>query len=118
MKSSIWEAIDDQLLPTEIDDQAKECFFEFIRKNQSKGLLVLDGLDEMNSSELKSTFDLVDGKELSGCHVVLTSRHEVGKKLRGYCDTLWKIIEFTRRETVTFIRKYFKKSTKSTLPRN
>ena len=29
----------------------------------------------MNSSELKATFDLVDGKELSGCHVVLTSRH-------------------------------------------
>ena len=24
MKSSIWEAIDDQLLPTEIDDQAKD----------------------------------------------------------------------------------------------
>ena len=74
MKSSIWEAIDDQLLPTEIDDQAKECFFEFIRKNQSKVLLVLDGLDEMNSSELKATFDLVDGKELSGCQVVLTEK--------------------------------------------
>ena len=61
MKSSIWEAIHDQLLPTEIDDQAKECFFEFIRKSQSKVLLVLDGLDEMNYSELKATFDLVDG---------------------------------------------------------
>ena len=58
MKSSIWEAIDDQLLPTEIHDQAKECFFEFIRKNQSKVLLVLDGLDEMNSSELKATLTL------------------------------------------------------------
>ena len=108
MKSSIWEAIDDQLLPTEIDDQAKECFFELIRKNQSKVLLVLDGIDEMNSSELKATFDLVDGKELSGCQVVLTSRHEVGKKLRRYCDTLCEIVGFTRRETVTFIRKYFK----------
>ena len=97
MKSSIWEAIDDQFLPTEIDDQAKECFFEFIRKNQSKVLLVLDGLDEMNSSELKATFDLVDGKELSGCQVVLTSRHEVGKKLKRYCDTLWEIVGFTVR---------------------
>ena len=32
----------------------------------------------------------------------------MGKKLRRYCDTLWEIVGFTRRETVNFIRKYFK----------
>ena len=108
VKSSIWKAIDDQLLPAEIDDQARECFFKFVRENQSKVLLVLDGLDEMDSTEMKRIYDLVEGKELSGCHVILTSRHEVGMKLRRYCDTLWEIVGFTEEDANSFIRTYFK----------
>ena len=88
IRSTIWEAIDDQILPAEIDDQTKECFFRFVRENQPKVLLLLDGVDEMDSSQQQRIFDLVEGKELSGCHVVLTSRHEVGRKVRRYCDTL------------------------------
>ena len=108
VKSSIWKAIDDQILPAEIDDQAKECFFKFVRENQSKVLLVLDGLDEMDSTEMKRIYDLVEGKELSGCRVMLTSRHEVGRKLRRYCDTLWEIVGFTEEDANSFIRSYFK----------
>ena len=108
IRSNIWEAIDDQILPAEIDDQAKECFFKFVRENQSKVLLVLDGLDEMDSTEMKRIYDLVEGKELSGCHVILTSRHEVGRKLRRYCDTLWEIVGFTEEDANSFIRTYFK----------
>ena len=107
VKSSIWKAIDDQILPAEIDDQAKECFFKFVRENQSKVLLVLDGLDEMDSTEMKRIYDLVEGKELSGCHVILTSRHEVGRKPRRYCDTLWEIVGFTEEDANGFIRRYF-----------
>ena len=33
MKSDIWKAIDDQVLPEEMDNEAKECFFKFVRKN-------------------------------------------------------------------------------------
>ena len=108
VRSSIWKAIDDQILPVEIDDEAKECFFKFVCENQSKVLLVLDGLDEMDSTEMKRIYDLVEGKELSGCHVILTSRHEVGRKLRRYCDTLWEIVGFTKKDTRRFIRRYFK----------
>ena len=108
LKSSIWKAIDDQLLPAEIDDQAKECFFNFVRENQSKVLLVLDGVDEMDSTEMKRIYDLVEGKELSGCQVMLTSRHEVGRKLRRYCDTLWEIVGFPKQEAESFIGRYFK----------
>ncbi|XP_073234040.1 uncharacterized protein [Porites lutea] len=108
LKSSILKAIDDQLLPAEIDDQTKECFFNFVRENQSKVLLVLDGLDEMDSTEMKRIYDLVEGKELSGCYVILTSRHEVGRKLRRYCDTLWEIVGFTEEDASSFIRRYFK----------
>ena len=118
VKSSIWKAIDDQILPAEIDDQAKECFFKFVRENQSKVLLVLDGLDEMDSTEMKRIYDLVEGKELSGCHVILTSRHEVGRKLRRYCDTLWEIVGFTEEDANSFIRTYFKSINREDLLEN
>ena len=108
IRSNIWEAIDDQILPAEIDDEAKECFFKFVRENQSKVLLVLDGLDEVDSSEMKRLYDLVEGKELSGCHIVFTSRHEMGMKVRRYCDTLWEIVGFTEKDAESFIRKYFR----------
>ena len=108
LNSSIWKAIEDQILPAEIEDQAKECFFKFVRENQANVLLVLDGLDEMDSSEMKRIYDLVKGKELSGCHIVLTSRHEAGIKVRRYCDTLWEIVGFTEKDAETFIRKYFR----------
>ena len=108
IRSNIWEAVDDQILPAEIDDEAKECFFKFVRGNQSKVLLVLDGLDEMDSSEMKRLYDLVEGKELSGCHIVFTSRHEMGMKVRRYCDTLWEIVGFTEKDAESFIRKYFR----------
>ena len=108
LKSSIWKAIEDQILPAEIEDQARECFFKFVRENQANVMLVLDGLDEMDSSEMKRIYDLVKGKELSGCHIVLTSRHEAGIKVRRYCDTLWEIVGFTEKDAETFIRKYFR----------
>ena len=118
VKSSILKAIDDQILPAEIDDQAKECFFKFVRENQSRVLLVLDGLDEMDSTEMKRIYDLVEGKELSGCHVILTSRHEVGRKLRRYCDTLWEIVGFTEEDANSFIRTYFKNINREDLLEN
>ena len=118
VKSSILKAIDDQILPAEIDDQARECFFKFVRENQSKVLLVLDGLDEMDSTEMKRIYDLVEGKELSGCHVILTSRHEVGRKLRRYCDTLWEIVGFTEEDANSFIRRYFKSINREDLLEN
>ena len=115
IKSDIWEAINDQILPEEMDDQAKEYFFKFIRENQSKVLLVLDGMDEADPSNLKKFFNLVEGKELSGCYVVLTSRHEVGKKVRRCCDTLWEIIGFNKEDAESFIHKYFKNINKELL---
>ena len=115
MKSDIWEAIDDQILPEEMDTQAKECFFKFIRENQSKVLLVLDGLDEADTTNLKMFSNLIESKELSGCYIVLTSRHEAGRKARRYCDTLWEIVGFTQYDAESFIHKYFKNVNKEHL---
>ena len=108
IKSGIWEAIDDQLLPDDIDKQAKENFFKYIQENQAKVLLLLDGLDEADSCKLDKYYSLVQSKLLASCHIVITSRHEVGKKVRPYCDTLWEIVGFTKEDAKSFIRKYFK----------
>ena len=108
IQSNIWEAIDDQILPGEMEDQAKECFFKFIRENQSKVLLVLDGLDEVDPSNLKLLSSLIQGKDLSRCYIVVTSRHEAGSTVRRYFDTLWEIEGFTKKDAVRFIIKYFK----------
>ncbi|CAH3191514.1 unnamed protein product, partial [Porites evermanni] len=108
VKSGIWEAIDDQLLPGEIDEQAKENFFKYIRENQAQCLLLLDGLDEADSFKLDMYYSLVQSKLLPACHIVITSRHEVGKKVRPYCDALWEIVGFTKEDAKSFIRKYFK----------
>ena len=108
VKSGIWEAIDDQLLPDDIDEQAKTNFFKYIRENQAKCLLLLDGLDEADSFKLDMYYSLVQSKFLPACHIVITSRHEVGKKVRPYCDTLWEIVGFTNKDAESFIRKYFK----------
>ena len=108
VKSNIWEAIDEQLLPDDLDEQSKESFFKFIREKQSKVLLVLDGLDEADPSKLPMYFKLVESRELPECSIVLTSRHEAGMKFRRYCDTLWEIVGFAHKDAQQFIVKHFK----------
>ena len=107
IKSSIWEAIDDQILPEDIDEKAKETFFKYIKENQSKVLLLLDGLDEADPCERDIYLSLLTCELLPDCHVVITSRHEVGKKVSRYCDNLWEIVGFTKEDSKSFIRKYF-----------
>ncbi|XP_068699918.1 protein NLRC3-like isoform X2 [Montipora foliosa] len=106
--SSIWEAIDNQILPEEIDLELKETFFRFVRENPFKVLLVLDGLDEPDPQKLAVYFSLIQRKLLPGCHIVLTSRLEAGNKVRPYSDTLLEIVGFTRSDAECFIRKYFR----------
>ena len=108
IESNIREAIEEQILPEDIDKESKENFFKFIRENQSKVLLVLDGLDEVDPSKVAMYLKLAEGREFSKCRIVLTSRHEVGMKFRPYCDTLWEIVGFTEKDAESFIFKYFK----------
>ena len=107
IKSSIWEAIDEQILSEDIDEKAKETFFKYIKENQSKVLLLLDGLDEADPRERDIYLSLLTCKLLPDCHVVITSRHEVGKKVSRYCDNLWEIVGFTKEDSKRFIGKYF-----------
>ncbi|XP_068753876.1 uncharacterized protein [Montipora capricornis] len=108
IESTIWEAIDDQIIPRGTDPELKETFFRFVQENPSKVLLVLDGLDEADPQKLAVYFDLIQGKLLPGCHIVLTSRHEAGNKVVPYLDTLLEIVGFTTSNAKCFIRKYFR----------
>ena len=105
--SDLWGTIDDQLLPGEINQKEREKFFEFIRQNQSKVLLILDGLDELPSSKLPEFTDIIQGKILPLCHLVVTARHEAGIPVRKVCDTLLEIEGFTYQDIKEFIHKYF-----------
>ena len=107
IKSTIWDAIEDQILPDEIKPEEKEMFFEFLRENPSKVLLLLDGLDEAYPQQLEMYLKLIQKKQLPGCYIVLTSRHEAGSKVRPYTDTLLEIVGFRSADAKHFIRKYF-----------
>ena len=110
MQCDLWEAIDDQLLPRDIGDDEKDRVFKFIRENQSKVLLVLDGLDEVPTSKLSVFTEIIQGRVLPKCRLVATARHEAGIKVRIHCDTLLEIEGFTEEDARKFIVKYFKVS--------
>ena len=107
IKSSLWDAIEEQILPEEIELEEKKMFFQFLKENPAKVLLVLDGLDEADPQTLEMCFKLIQRKQLPGCYIVLTSRHEAGKKVRPYTDTLLEIVGFTTTDAERYIRKYF-----------
>ncbi|XP_044166705.1 protein NLRC5-like [Acropora millepora] len=108
--SCIWKAIEDQILPDGIEPEAKVTFFQFLKKNPSKVLLVLDGLDEADPEKLKLFRKLIQRELLPGCFIVLTSRHEAGSNIRPYTDTLLEIVGFTTTDAECFIRRYFQQS--------
>ncbi|XP_015769566.1 PREDICTED: protein NLRC3-like isoform X3 [Acropora digitifera] len=103
----LWEAIDDQLLPSEVNEEEKERFFKFIRGHQSKVLLVLDGLDELPRNQLSIYTDIIGGRVLPDSYIVVTARHEVGLKVRECCHTLLEVEGFTESDAKDFIVRYF-----------
>ena len=108
LSGDIWEAIDDQLLPRNIDVKAKENFFKYINANQSQVLLILDGLDEAPSNCTKMFSDLVESRELPKCHIILTSRQEGSVKISKFCDSLFQIEGFASENSHNYIMHYFK----------
>ena len=104
----LWEAIDDQLLPREIQKEEREELFKFVRDNQSKVLLVLDGFDELPQSQLPTFSEIIQGRILPGCNLFVTARHEGGIPIRKYFDFLLEIQEFTPQNAQEFVHKFFK----------
>jgi len=114
--ANIEEAIDDQLLPEDVDEKEKVNLFHFIRSNQSRILLVIDGLDELRRDLFQGVLPLIQGKVFSRTHLMLTARHEAGRKVRRYCDSLLEIVGYTRVDAEKYIYKYFRKHEDPDLP--
>ena len=108
INSELREAIDDQLLPKDMKKEEREKFFTFVWEHQSKVLLVLDGLDELPTHKLSVYKEIIQGRMLSKCYLVVTARHEAGIKVRECCDTLLEVEGFTKNDAEDFIRRYFK----------
>ena len=113
--ADVEKAIDDQLLPQDADKKEKENFFHFIRCNQSRILLVLDGLDELRQDLFQGFLPLIQGRVFFNIYVVLTTRHEVGMKVRRYCDTILEIVGYTHDDADSYIKKYFSNHEESNL---
>ena len=108
INSDLREAIDDQLLPKDIKKEEREKFFTFVWEHQSNVFLVLDGLDELPTHKLSVYKEIIQGRMLSKCYLVVTARHEAGIKVRECCDTLLEVEGFTKNDAEDFIRRYFK----------
>ena len=108
INGDLWEAIDDQLLPIKVNEEEKEKFFTFIQDHQSKVLLVLDGLDELPSSQLPIYKKVIQGRVLPESYLVFTARHEVGMTVRECCHTVLEVEGFTKTDAIEFIHRYFK----------
>ena len=109
VESNLRDAIDDQLLPRGVQSEDREKFMKFIQNNQSKVLMVLEGLDELPKSRLPEFIaKIIQGRMLPGCHLVVTARHEAGIPVRKVCDTLLEIEGFNPEDVKNFILKYFK----------
>ncbi|XP_067056241.1 protein NLRC3-like [Acropora muricata] len=103
--ANILEAIDDQLLPKDVERSEKENFFSFIHNNQSRILLVLDDLDELKKKD--QLLPLIQGKVLSDIYLLLTARPEMGAKVRRYCGNLPQIVGYTADDVNSYIEKHF-----------
>ena len=104
--ANIQDAIDDQLLPVDVERSEKENFFSFVRNYQSRILLVLDGLDALKNEDL--LLPLIQGKVLSDIYLLLTARPEMGARVRRYCDSLLQIDGYSKGDAISYIDKYFR----------
>lgn len=91
MKGDLWAAIDDQLLPRGIDEAEKEKFFNFIRRNQSAVLLVLDGLDEVSVSKLPMFAEIIQGRLLPSVTWLLQRDTKLEFKLEDIVTHCWRL---------------------------
>ena len=113
--AKIEDAIEDQLLPRDVNEKDKENFFDFIRHYQSRILLVLDGLDELPQNLFKEFLPLIKGRVLPLTYLIITARHEVGINVRLHSDALFEIKGYTKEDADSYIKKYFSCHDKSRL---
>ena len=109
---NVMEAIVDQLLPEDMDQNAKKNVVHYIKDihNQERILIILDGLDELPKTAESSVDKLLHRRILPFCYVLATSRQEKGIEVRQNVDfdVLLQIKGFTEADSYDYIRKHFR----------
>ena len=108
----IMEAISEQLLPEDVDEQVKKKVMDYIKDihNQEKILIILDGLDELPKTAENHVEKLLHRRILPFCYVLATTRQERGIVVRQQVnfDVLLQIEGFTEEDYFEYIRKHFR----------
>ena len=108
----VMEAIVDQLLPIDMDQNTKKNVVHYIKNihNQERILIILDGLDELPETAESSVDKLLHRRILPFCYVLATSRQEKGIEVRQNVDfdVLLQIKGFTEVDSYDYIRKHFR----------
>ena len=108
----IMDAIIEQLLPKDINENIKEKLLDFLKDihNQEKILIILDGLDELPEKSKHHVDELLHRRILPFCYVLATSRQERGIDARKkfVFDIHLQIEGFTESDAFEYIRKHFK----------
>ena len=108
----VMEAIVNQLLPEDMDQNAKKNVVHYIKDihNQERILIILDGLDELPKTAERSVDKLLHRRILPFCSVLATSRQEKGIEVRQNVDfdILLQIKGFTEADSYDYIRKHFR----------
>ncbi|XP_078572121.1 uncharacterized protein LOC144859389 [Branchiostoma floridae x Branchiostoma japonicum] len=110
----VQDAIFEQLLPKDTKTTPDQLW-SYIRENQDDILFILDGLDELSQAarEITDVVDLIQGKILRNCHVLVTSRPYHCVKDLEKCHQFYKIVGYSKENSEEFINKYFRKSPES-----
>ncbi|XP_066288863.1 uncharacterized protein [Branchiostoma lanceolatum] len=114
MSGKVKDAIFEQLLP-EDTNMTPDQLWSYIQENQDDVLFILDGLDELSQVARESTdvVALIQGKILRNCHVLVTSRPYHCVKDLDKCHEFYKIVGYSKDDSVQFIQKYFSETPES-----
>ncbi|XP_019646645.1 PREDICTED: NACHT, LRR and PYD domains-containing protein 12-like [Branchiostoma belcheri] len=105
---SLTECIFDQLLPKDVPFQ--ESDLETYLKGNDRVLIILDGFDEWAEYKEHGITDLVTGKILRECSLLVTTRPSHTPQLHSLMcpDTRVEVTGFSRGNIRTYIHKFFK----------
>ena len=107
----IMEAIKEQLLPEDMEEETWTKFSEFIKDvhNQERILIILDGLDELPEKSKNFVDKLLRRRILPFCYVLVTCRQEKGIDVRKNFefDLLLEVKGFTEDDAYCYIKKHF-----------
>ena len=89
-------------------DEVVDDVYDYIRRNQEKVLLILDGYDEYFCSGEKSPVrDIWEGTQLGDVHVIITTRKEKADELRYHSHVQFEINGFKSDDQVRAFAKKF-----------